>query len=68
MTRPGRRFPCGEADYLTDRGIPLRVAALYEPRFGPAAIRELHAAGITPDQANTAPPGLNATEVITYYS
>lgn len=64
MTERSRRFPCGEADYLTDNGVPLHAAALYPRRFGPAAIRELYHAGITPDQATQAPPHLNATQVI----
>ena len=58
-----RRFPCGEADYLTDHGVPLQVAAQYARRYGPAAIRELHHAGIGPDTAN-ATHGLNATQII----
>lgn len=62
-----RRLRCAEADYLQERGVPLTVAVLYEYRFGPAAIRELHEAGITPDLANKAPTGLNASEVVAYY-
>lgn len=67
MTERPRRFPCGEADYLTDHGINLHVAALFARRFGPAAIRELVQAGITPELANEAPSALNATEVIEHY-
>lgn len=68
MSTPPRRFPCGEADYLTDRGVPLRTAAAYDRRFGPAAIRELYHAGVTPEQANAAPAGLNSSQVIAHYS
>lgn len=63
MSSPPRRLRCGEADYLAAHGIDLRLAQRFAARYGPAAIRELVAAGITPEQAN-AVEGLNATEIV----
>lgn len=65
---PRRRFPCGEADYLTDNGVPLKTATQYPLRFGPAAIRELYENGVTPEAAGLAPPNLNATQVVAHYT
>lgn len=58
-----RRFVCSEAEYLTAHGIDLRHAALFDSRYGPAAVRELVQAGVTPEQAN-AIERLNASEVV----
>lgn len=63
-----RLFHCADADYLVEHQVPLKVAAQYERRYGPAAIRELHEHGITPEIANTAPPGMNASQVIAHHS
>lgn len=47
-----RKFPCGEADYLTAYNVPLKTAAQYERRFTPRQIVELWHNGITPTEAN----------------
>lgn len=58
-----RRFMCGEGDYLTAHNIDLHHAAGFARRYGPAAIRELAEAGITPEQAN-AIEARDASEVV----
>lgn len=61
-----RKFKCGEADYLTAYGVPLKTAAEYHVRFGPRAVVELYEAGIPASVANQQDPRLNSLQIIAH--